>query len=265
MIHESLGEDLERTEEGWYIFPRDVSERQQLFPAGVGGHPAKMHMEIVKRITGLYSEPGDFVLDMFAGTGTTALALLQGRKVILIELEKTYLDFLEQLKQIPWAKDVVIMPGDARRVMTSLIPPNSIQLIITSPPYPHFSLQAKEGVIAERAASMGVSTYMGGAMNFSQIKNDFVFNIEMRKIYKAALDVLKPGGFYVTVTKDGMEKGKRNLLSHNVVKASTECGFEYTGDWFKWKTPRAFGNTLNAAAGRDIVEDEDIIVMRKPA
>ncbi len=65
------------------------------------GHFATFPEEIVRRAILLTSNPGDAVLDPFAGTGTTGeVALRLGRSAILIELNRSYiLPFIERHRQ----------------------------------------------------------------------------------------------------------------------------------------------------------------------
>ena len=55
------------------------------------GHPAPFPVELARRCIRLSTWPGEFVLDPFAGTGTTLLAAAQlGRRAIGIERSEKY-------------------------------------------------------------------------------------------------------------------------------------------------------------------------------
>lgn len=50
------------------------------------GYPTQKPLGILERIVRVHSNPGDTVLDFFAGSGTTGVAALRnGRKYILID------------------------------------------------------------------------------------------------------------------------------------------------------------------------------------
>ena len=56
------------------------------------GHPAPFPMEIAERLIRMFSFAGDWVLDPFAGSGSTALAAIRaGRNSTSVEIEETYL------------------------------------------------------------------------------------------------------------------------------------------------------------------------------
>jgi DNA methylase len=64
------------------------------------GGPLAFPDELVRHLVDLFSEPGDVVLDPYAGTGTTArVSLAMGREAWLIEREESYLPALEALAQ----------------------------------------------------------------------------------------------------------------------------------------------------------------------
>ena len=263
MLIEDLAPGVPRDERGWYHFPRDVEERRQLFPQAVMDHPAKMQLGLTKAVIEAYTKLRDTVLDPFAGTGTTAVAAHLGRLVWLIELEQTYIDLIKQMKQMWENLPIILNPGDCRQILPTY-PENAFQLVLTSPPYPHFSMKATEGIIAERSiGAKGVEVYKGGPMNLSRISNRFLFNRLMKQVYTEIYRVLKPGGFYVSVTKDSIRGKDRILLSAEIIRTVQESKLIFTGDWFKWKTPVALGNTINRSRGTLIVEDEDVIVFQK--
>jgi site-specific DNA-methyltransferase (adenine-specific) len=68
-----------------------------------GDHPCQMPEAVLERIIRVSSEPGDLILDPFAGSGTTlAAAKKLGRDYLGIELSKEYVRKIRQrLKKIP--------------------------------------------------------------------------------------------------------------------------------------------------------------------
>ena len=57
----------------------------------VGWHPTTKNVDILERIIRAYSNEGDSVLDIFSGSGSTAVASLRcGRKVLGCELDEEY-------------------------------------------------------------------------------------------------------------------------------------------------------------------------------
>ena len=62
-----------------------------------GGHFAVMPLELAEKCIKAGSRPGDTVLDMFAGVGTTGVAARGlGRSAVLIELSAEYADIAKK-------------------------------------------------------------------------------------------------------------------------------------------------------------------------
>lgn len=82
-----------------------------------------------------FSEPGDLVLDPFAGLGTTLLAaVMEGRDAVGIEIEEKRIAIIEKrLAMFPHANAVVIHRDDAQEPRPSL--ESAVDLCITSIPY----------------------------------------------------------------------------------------------------------------------------------
>ena len=61
------------------------------------GHPAAFPESLVERVLGIYTQPGDLVIDPFAGSGTVGFVAQQmGRRSILIEKEPGYCDMIRE-------------------------------------------------------------------------------------------------------------------------------------------------------------------------
>jgi len=71
----------------WSEFPRVCGT----FKERTGSHPCQMPLTLLKRIISVSSNPSDWVLDPFSGSGTTAAAsLLLGRNFTAIEISAEY-------------------------------------------------------------------------------------------------------------------------------------------------------------------------------
>jgi len=100
--------------------------------------PAKMDAQLLIRIVETYTKPGETILDQMAGSGTTMLACMLGRNVVLVELEERFVkmcqDNWEKVKmhhQLGYEMGTCqIIQGDARQLENILC-----DSIVTSPPY----------------------------------------------------------------------------------------------------------------------------------
>lgn len=64
---------------------------------GLGDHPAVMPATLAQRCVKVTSKPGDFVLDPYAGSGTTLLAAQHlGRRWVGIELKPAFVDLIHR-------------------------------------------------------------------------------------------------------------------------------------------------------------------------
>lgn len=81
--------------------PGKVSSVWQFPPAKPNGHPTPKPVELIRRIVETTTNPGDVILDPFAGSGTTGVACIRThRKYILIEKDPKYVAIIEhRIKQ----------------------------------------------------------------------------------------------------------------------------------------------------------------------
>jgi len=98
-------------------------------------HPAVFPIEIPRRLIKLFSFYGETILDPFGGTGTTAVAAVDlGRQAVCVEQNPKYAQLIrERCLGLKDGKKVQVIHGDSRKM--ELIAPNSVGLVVTSPPY----------------------------------------------------------------------------------------------------------------------------------
>ncbi|KKN60928.1 hypothetical protein LCGC14_0527270 [marine sediment metagenome] len=266
--------EFKRDGNNWILFPRDRKDRKSLFfPEKVMKHPAKMNFHLQQAIIEYVANKDDVLLDPFGGTGTLMIAALQGHTVVLIEIEEGYhqlqLQAKEELsKQVPNAGNLVILlHGDNR-----LLLPRPCNHIITSPPYAqamnvkkvtHFAGQGQNDEMSLWMAEQDkrMIEYSKSPRNLSKL-NQFLYNMEMRKIYTLCYQSLPIGGTLTTVIKDRIVNGERVYLSKWANKVCEAAGFQLEL-WEKWKAPGHAFTNIARSQGKEVVDDEDILIYRR--
>lgn len=75
----------------------DISTEPRRRETDDDDHPAPMPTTLARQCIEITSEPGDFVLDPYAGSGTTLLAARDlGRRFVGVELNPTFVDLIER-------------------------------------------------------------------------------------------------------------------------------------------------------------------------
>ncbi len=165
-----------------------------------------------------YSKPGELVLDMFCGAGTTAIeAKLLGRRCIAsdinekaIELARENLDFpinllpfLEESKREYYEPELRVQ--DARDL--SWLTNESVDLICTHPPY---------------ANIIQYTDKKAKDLSFLDVKE---FLVEMKKVAKESLRILKPGRQCALLIGDMRRKRHVIPLGFMLINIFLEAGF----------------------------------------
>lgn len=163
-------------------------------------HPAVFPVEIPRRLTKLFTFYGETVLDPFAGTGTTAAAAIAlGRKAICVEQNQGYVKIIERecgsLHNGHPASfsPLQVVHGDSRKM--SIVADNSVQLIVTSPPY------------------WNKAEYGSGSKNLGNIKNYREFLEGIKPVFRECYRVLEPGRKFCLVTANVNQHTDHGLLT----------------------------------------------------
>ena len=252
-----------RNEQDWILYPRDAPMRRDLYGKHYElavQHPAKMNAYAFHDIMEYVSKPGETIMDVFGGIGTTMMAALHGRKVILVEIEEFYADVARGIYK-DWQDDgrspeqVTVIQMDNRQVL-----PIPCDHIVTSPPYGS-DLFKDKGALNEEVQKQ-VERYGASPQNIGRL-NDFYYVQEMDKLYKKMVDSVRPGGTISITHRDRIRAGKRHLYSKTIMQSLTKHGMQLD-TWNKWLAPMSIQGRVNEAMGNEVVADEDIIIMRKP-
>jgi DNA modification methylase len=103
-------------------------------------HGAVFPLKLAERLVQMYSGPGDLVLDPFAGIGTTVVAAQRaGRRGLGIELVPEFHQMCEEwLDETSSEGSPATVVQDDCRNLSEYVAPESVQLVVTSPPYADF-------------------------------------------------------------------------------------------------------------------------------
>jgi DNA modification methylase len=271
MIKEQFAPEMDRTPEGWIDMGSDAKLRKEMFfPPDVMSHPAKMNLYMAQAMIDYVADPGEIIMDPFGGTGTTMIAALQGIRVILLEIEDGYHELQCQAREememmYPnTAGLVTLLKGDNRFLM-----PIPVHHAMTSPPYSTAMKvknvrKLKDGAKDDWLVQMDkqMADYCKSDRNISNL-NSFLYTRAMEKIYTLMYQSVLPGGTVSINTKDRIVGGKRQLLSEWVFRVFDSLGAERVGH-FKFKAMGSGFTKIARSQGKNVVDEEDVMVFRKP-
>ena len=163
-------------------------------------HPAVFPEEIPYRLAKLFSFYGETVLDPFAGTGTTARAVIPlGRRAVCVDQNADYVHTIKkecgklQNGHGPTYEPLVARRGDSRNL--SFVKDDSVGLVVTSPPY-------------WNKADYGISKN-----NLGQIENYSSFLEAVRPVFQECFRALIPGRKLCVVTANVNQHTDHGLLT----------------------------------------------------
>jgi len=271
-----------RDDEGRIHFPPDNLRRRELFVPESFDHPARAQTFMVEELIAYLSNPGDTIADPFGGSGTLLVGLTMGRDVTLIELGDEYVELCHKNSELILDNVItetgivegsypnsVIIHGPNQHHIKEL---SNIQAFIFSPPYAG-ALATAGGKLADwggytkehTETYSDMSELQGNMSPFNMGGfNNFMFNQEMKKIYKLCLDALKPGGYTAVIIKDRISKGVKDELGHRALQDMLAIGYE-VHDWQRLYMAGSHYTKWHKSKGTKVIEEEHLIMMRKPA
>ena len=198
-------------------------------------HPAPFSFTDISRLIRFFTKQGQVVLDPFVGIGSTLKACaLEGRKGIGIELNPRFVELTTERIQsevrdmFATVDEQQVLEGDARNILLT-IEDESIDFVVTSPPY--WSILKKEDhkVRQERIAH-GLSTdYGSDPRDLGQISNYDEFLIELTGIFSECKRVLKNGKYMAIVVSDFRDKSRYVMFHSDLARALETIGLEMRG------------------------------------
>ena len=196
-------------------------------------HPATFPISLASRCISLFTHEGELVLDPFVGSGTTLVAARDlNRNGVGFDLKPEYVDLTEErLSQAAERERTtqVAYCGDAR-IIPDVLPPESVSLILTSPPYANLLNRPRKNK-SRRGAERKNDQYLK-TEQYSQDPRDLgILDLDdyqqaMADIYGSLFPLLKQRGHCVIDVPDMWLDNRRITIHTAVVEALRHVGYE---------------------------------------
>lgn len=233
-------------------------------------HGAVFPLKLAERLIKIYSREGDLIFDPFSGVGTTIKAALEmNRNGIGIELNPKFYNLTKSIildpKETPIIEKCSFIDNDNNfiikkdnentlfsdektisnyltlyncdaRNLNKYIEPNSVQALITSPPYADFirkSIKDRKKVHKKSLITLNNNSTVKPYSDDEKDLGNLPYEEFLEEIYEIIEDtykVIKPGGYAIWVVKD--YKYKDNFNSYldfhtDIANLGKKAGFLY--------------------------------------
>jgi DNA modification methylase len=233
-------------------------------------HPAMFPAELARRLIECFLEPGDqaepeprqgVVLDPFCGTGATLAAAHElGKRAIGVELSADFVAKARERLGLALADgSCLVHQADVRR-LGELVAPESVDLVITSPPY--------WDILTRRRTADGkaIRNYGDDDGDLGRISDYHQFLSELAGAFDHVRAAMRPGTYCCVVVMDVRKKATFYPLHADLATALRERGFIYD-DLIIWDR-RAEYNNLRPLGYPSVFRvnrvHEFVLVFRKP-
>jgi DNA modification methylase len=196
-------------------------------------HPATFPIALAKKCISLFTHEGELVLDPFVGSGTTLLAARDlNRNSVGFDLKSEYVSLCQsRLSQIPLdhiATQLAIC-DDARNI-NKYLEPETVSLIITSPPYANMLNRkrlnkSRRGDTRQNEQYLKIEQYSQDARDLGTMAVE-QYSESMGDIYEPLLKLLKPKGHCIINVPDMWWENKRITLHIAIVEELRKRGYE---------------------------------------
>ncbi|MFQ5911406.1 MAG: DNA methyltransferase [Thermoplasmata archaeon] len=202
-------------------------------------HPAMFPVALVTRLIECFMRAEDrVVLDPFMGSGATLVGASMMRKYgIGFDVCNKYVRLAQnRLANLDWLseRDWEIHKEDARR-LRQFCQPCSVDFCVTSPPYWDILSQKRS------ADYKAIKDYADAEGNLGKLKSYEEFLRELLEVFRAVLDVLRPGGYCVVNVMDIRKKSRFYPYHSDLADRMGRIGFVYD-DLIIWDRRHEYNN-----------------------
>lgn len=208
----------------FYYEKRDVRDKSV--------HPATFPIALPRRVIEQFTHEGELVVDPFVGSGSTLLAARDSaRNSVGFDLSEAYIDVCrERLSDEPNLRsdtEQIAIQDDAKNIPNYLAP-ESIALIVTSPPYANL-LNRKRKNKSRRDRK---NKQLGKVEQYSQDPRDLgtmpldAYTKSMGDVFESLMPLLRPKGHCVINVPDMWWENERITIHVALIEEMRVRGYE---------------------------------------
>ena len=187
-------------------------------------HPAMFPCALAERLIECFTNDQQrVILDPFAGVGSTLIAAKElGKDAIGIEISPEFAEIararLNQVTLFQKETDIKIHIADSRK-LAAYAPANSVDMVITSPPYWDILLE-------KRTADYKESRDYGDTQaDLGKIRDYHEFLLELRDVFTHVYAAMKPKSYCCIIVMDLRKKNHFYPYHMDVYQFMSEIGF----------------------------------------
>lgn len=208
-------------------------------------HPAMFPQQLAERLIKIYTKNlGEVILDPFLGIGSTLKAAYGlGKKGVGIDLNRGYCEIakkrvVEDQDELFEKKIKKIKPEifcDDSRNLLHYVKPNSVDLVVTSPPYWDILNMKRTADKKDKRNYSDASEDIGNIHDYEKFLQD------LKSVYTEVYKVLKPNKRCCCVVMDIRKKDKFYPLHEDQTRIMREIGFELE-EYVIWDRQKEYNN-----------------------
>lgn len=207
-------------------------------------HPALFPQKLAEELISIYTrEDSELILDPFVGIGSTLrAAVATNRNAVGLDLNPHFCSIAKQRVEAARANlfgaelstSQEVINADSRNLL-DYVKPDSVDLVVTSPPYWDILNQRRT------ADSKEIRNYSDDDLDIGNITSYEEFLGEIKLVFSEVFKALKPNKRCVSVVMDLRKKDKFYPLHEDQSRIMREIGFELE-EYVIWDRQREYNN-----------------------
>ena len=203
-------------------------------------HPAMFPSDLARRLIECFTTKGDrLIFDPFVGVGSTLVAAKAlGKDAVGIEISPQFATLaqaqVDNTISYNGKTDIKIHVADSRE-LDKYVSPNSVDMVITSPPYWDILLQKRTADNKERRDYGDTESDLGKIRDYEK------FLLELHKIFKQVYLMMKPKSYCCVIVMDLRKKNRFYPYHIQVAQLMEDIGFMFD-DMIIWDRGQEYNN-----------------------
>lgn len=203
-------------------------------------HPAMFPTALVCRLIECFTNSdASLILDPFAGVGSTLLAAKElGKDAIGLEISPEFVQLAEgrlsQMNLFGEETEIIIHTADSRELYR-YVPPNSIDMVVTSPPYWDILLRKRTADNKEQRDYGDTESDLGKIRDYEK------FLFELRNIFEQVFIAMKPKSYCCVIVMDLRKKNRFYPYHIDISQSMEDIGFIFD-DTIIWDRTHEYNN-----------------------